>query len=160
MGRKMPGLGEADYRSGALERLEEAFLLLRRERFGGAIYLAGRAVEGMLRAVIWKSDSDYAAGKKSLETGHDLRDMLRLVRNLGVLRESPVRDAIASDVQAVGRLWSNSMRFMPTAKVRTVWRAVGEVARTRTLKQAAAEYYAACSSVIKRCEALWQSKRI
>lgn len=88
MGRKMPGLGEADYRSGALERLEEAFLLLRRERFGGAIYLAGRAVEGMLRAVIWKSDPDYAAGRKSLETGH------------------------------------------------------------------------ACSSVIKRCEALWQSKRI
>src|SRR5687767_14730215 len=98
----MATIGDDDYRDGARERLDEAFLLLRQDRFGGSIYLAGRAVEGMLRAVIWKSDPDYAAGKKSLETGHDLREMLRLVRNLGVLRDTELRHAIAADVQKVG----------------------------------------------------------
>ncbi|MGA2500777.1 MAG: hypothetical protein ABSH20_23820, partial [Tepidisphaeraceae bacterium] len=113
----MATMGEADYRSGARERLGEAFVLLRQERLGGSIYLAGRAVEGMLRAVIWKSDHEYVTGKKSLDTGHDLRDMLTLVRNLGVLRDRPLREAIVGDVQKVARLWSNNMRFWPTTKI-------------------------------------------
>jgi hypothetical protein len=75
----MPSIGETDYRSGAKERLGESFILLRAEHLAGSIYMAGRAVEGMLRAVIWKSDSEYSTGKKSLETGHNLRDMLTLV---------------------------------------------------------------------------------
>jgi acid stress-induced BolA-like protein IbaG/YrbA len=41
----MARLGEANYRRGALERLEEAFLLLRRERFGGA--KCGRVLCGL-----------------------------------------------------------------------------------------------------------------
>jgi hypothetical protein len=44
--------GQKHYREGALERLDEASLLLRAQQFAGAIYLAGRAVEGMLRALI------------------------------------------------------------------------------------------------------------
>ena len=96
------GIGEADYRNGAHERLEEAFALLRQQRFGGSIYLAGRAVEAMLRAVIWKNDPGYATGRKALETGHDLRDLLKLVRNLGVLRAHELRDAIADGVRHYG----------------------------------------------------------
>lgn len=52
----MAAVGGADYRGGALNRLEEAGVLLRQDLFGGSIYLAGRAVEGMLRAIIWFSD--------------------------------------------------------------------------------------------------------
>src|ERR1017187_5832107 len=107
-------IGETDYRNGAKERLSEALILLRAGRFGGGIYLAGRAVEGIMRAVIWKSDPEYATGKKSLETGHDLREMLKLVRNLGVLREQDIRESISADVQHVARLWLNDMRFWPT----------------------------------------------
>jgi hypothetical protein len=154
----MPTIGADDYRNGARERLEEAFILLRTERLAGSIYMAGRAVEGMLRAVIWKSDPDYRTGKKALETGHDLRDMLRLVRNLGILRDSGVRDAIVPDVQKVGRLWWNNMRFLPAAKVRAVWHRLNEVGGKREMKQAAHEYFDACSAVIKRCEALWRSE--
>ena len=153
----MAGIGGADYRSGALERLAEASLLLRQARFGGSAYLAGRAVEGMLRAVIWKSDPDYAGGRKSLETGHSLRDMLKLVRNLGTLRDSEVRDVIAADVQRVARLWWNNMRFLPTRKVQAQWHALREVGGKRTMKQATEEFYNACSAVIKRCEVLWHS---
>ena len=56
------------YRKGALERLDDAGHLLRQERLGDAIYLSGRAVEGMLRAVIWHHDQDVREGRKSLET--------------------------------------------------------------------------------------------
>jgi len=65
-----------NYRKGALERLDDAGRLLRQERLGDAIYLAGRAVEGMLRAVVWLNDSDVREGRKSLETGHQLPELL------------------------------------------------------------------------------------
>ena len=58
-----------DYRKGALERLNDAWTLYRAGQFAGAVSDAGRAVEGMLRAVIWKRDADVATGKKSLDTG-------------------------------------------------------------------------------------------
>src|SRR5947207_2094900 len=95
--------GERDYRLGGLERLHEAGLLLKDESFAGGVYLAGRAVEGMLRAIIWKSDVGIRTGQKSLETGHSLRDMLQLVANLGVLAAAQHRDYLSADVQRVAR---------------------------------------------------------
>jgi hypothetical protein len=52
-----------DYRKGALERLNDAWTLYRAGQFAGAVSDAGRAVEGMLRAVIWKRDADVAIGR-------------------------------------------------------------------------------------------------
>jgi hypothetical protein len=153
----MAKLGESDYRAGGRERLEEAFILLSAERFGGCVYLAGRAVEAMLRAVIWKSDPDYVTGRKSLETGHNLRDILDLVGRLGVLQDNPLRDEIAANILHVGRLWWNDMRFISEQKMKSKWFELKEIGSRRTLKVAAREYYNACSLVIRRCEALWQS---
>src|SRR5437868_5561990 len=84
-GKSSDSFGGAEYREGARQRLLEAFQLLRSEHFAGSIYLGGRAVEGMLRAVIWKADEEIRQGKKSLESGHDLRELLTLVRSLGLL---------------------------------------------------------------------------
>ena len=75
-------MGEADYRKGARDRIGEAYLLLREERFGGSVYLAGRGAEGALRAVLWSADPEIKQGKKSLDTGHNLRHLLTNVRNL------------------------------------------------------------------------------
>ncbi len=152
----MAAIGEADYRNGARERLDEAFVLLRQEHFAGSVYLAGRAVEGMLRALIWKNDRDYATGRKSLDTGHDLRLLLTRVQDLGVLGESRPLESLAASVQKVARLWSNNMRFLSTSRVQSEWFAMGEVGRKRTMKSAAQEYYESCSAIFKRCEALWQ----
>lgn len=152
----MAKMGESDYRGGARERLEEAFILLRGERFGGCVYIAGRAVEGILRAVIWKSDLEYWTGGKSLETGHNLRNLLDVARNLGALRDHPLRDTIGEDVQRIGRLWWNDMRFLPEAKIKSKWFELKEVGGKRSLKQAAQEFYDSCSSIIRRCEALWK----
>ncbi len=146
-------LGATDYRNSANERLREAGILLQREYFAGAVYLAGRAVEAILRALLWKHDVGLRTGKRSLDTGHDLREMLSLVEELGILRQGDV--VLLNVVQRIGRLWSNNMRFMPTSKLRTLWWDRGEIARKRTLKLAVQAFYDDCSGVIKRCEVLY-----
>jgi HEPN domain-containing protein len=57
MAAKLQAFGEKQYRRGALERLAEAGVLLRDGHLGGAVYLAGRAAEGALRAVVWLRDA-------------------------------------------------------------------------------------------------------
>ncbi|HLX64280.1 MAG TPA: hypothetical protein VKX17_23610 [Planctomycetota bacterium] len=149
-------IGEKDYRLGALERLSDSFALLRQERFAGSIYLGGRAAEAMLRAVIWKNDKEIRSGRKSLETGHDLRSLFKRIEDLGVLTE-PERAAITPNIERVGRLWFNNMRFHSTEKIKTFWWRENEINKRRTLKQAAWDYFASCSSVVKQCEVLCKS---
>jgi hypothetical protein len=156
---KSSTLGEADYRKGALDRIGDAYILLRAEAFGGSVYLAGRGAEGALRAVLWKADPQLQQGKKSLDTGHDLRRLLTNVRNLGLLRVGGPDDPLIAAVQHVARLWYNNMRFASSRAVETRWYQLGEVTGKRTIKQAASEFYDACSAVIKRCEALCQKSK-
>jgi HEPN domain-containing protein len=148
--------GGATYREGALDRVGEAFILLESEHFAGSVYLAGRGVESMLRALIWKNDPDIQQGKKSLPTGHDLRKLLTLISNLGLRRKGERDEELQSNVQKVGRLWFNNLRFMSSKSVERWWREIGEVNSSRSLKKASREYYDACSAIIKRCEVLWQ----
>ncbi len=147
--------GAASYRQAALERIREAYVLLEGEHFAGSVYLAGRGVEAMLRALIWKNDADIQQGKKSLSTGHGLRELLTHVSN-SLKQEGERDEQLQSDVQKVARLWFNNLRFASTRFVERWWRQIGEVDGGRTLKRASREYYDACSAIIKRCEVLWQ----
>ena len=152
----MAGIGGTDYRRGAYDRLNDAFALLRSQRFGGSVYLAGRSVEGMLRALIWHGDAEYRTGKKTLDTGHDLRKMLALVRSLRVFKDQELEDATTDDVQKVARLWLNNMRFLANEKIEATWYNLGEIdRRRRTMKKAATEFCDAGAIVIKRCEVIW-----
>jgi hypothetical protein len=144
-----------DYRKGALERLSDAFILLRADQFAGSASSAGRAVEGMLRAVIWKRDDAVRQGKKSLETGHDLRELLTHVRNLGLLSTSAPRE-LDSNVQYIARLWFNNMRYVSSKFVESRWYNLGVVGRDRSFKQATELFFSACERVAKRCEVLCQ----
>jgi hypothetical protein len=157
MAKKNGGnLGGDDYRRGAIERLNDARILMRAEQFAGSVSDAGRAVEGMLRAVIWKRDRDVQTGRKSLETGHDLRELLVHVNNLGMLSTSESDDDLKEQVQHIARLWFNNLRYAPSRFLETRWYNLGEVGRNRTLKQASESFYFACERVIKRCEVLCQ----
>ncbi|HSI36303.1 MAG: hypothetical protein ACAI43_08705 [Phycisphaerae bacterium] len=149
-------LGEKDYRLAGLARLRESGLALDSDMFAGSVYLAGRAVESMLRALIWRNDSEVRTGRKSLDTGHDLRELLQRVSNLGVLADDEHREALAEAVQRLGRLWHNNMRFFHDDKLRSYWWQIKAIRGKRTLKQAADEYYESCSAIVKRCEALCQ----
>jgi hypothetical protein len=149
-------LGEFDYRQSGLERLREAWLLLHNDFVAGGVYLGGRAVEAMLRALIWKHDADIRRGKKTLDTGHNLRELLIRVSDLGVLRDYEHREELGFEVQFVGRLWFNNMRFFSTEKLKRYWWDIGEITAKRSFKQASRDYYGACSSIVKRCEGLCQ----
>jgi hypothetical protein len=157
MARESGQFGEAEYRAAAAERLTESYLLLRAERFAGSIYLAGRAVEAMLRAVIWKYDLEIQRGKKSLDTGHDLRQLLSAVRKLGVLGRGGLDHPFEARVQQVARLWFNNMRFASSRFVEARWRTTGEIHKRRTIKQAADEFFKTSSVIFKRCEAICQN---
>ncbi|MCX7045475.1 MAG: hypothetical protein NTX50_08340 [Candidatus Sumerlaeota bacterium] len=146
--------GEATYHQGARERLLEAGILLGREHFAGSVYLAGRGVEGMLRAVVWKNDPDIRQGKKALETGHDLRQLSTMVSSMGLLSSAGRDDDFTANIQKVGRLWFNNLRFASNQYIERRWSELRETDRRRTLKKASGEFYEACSAIIKRCEVL------
>lgn len=150
-------IGEIDYRQGGRERLEEAKVLLKDERFAGGAYLAGRAVESLLRAVIWHFDSEIRAGRKTLDTGHDLRELFDLILALGALTNERQRAELRWKIQSIYRLWSNNLRYIPTRKLKSIWWRAGAVHKRQTLKQAASGYYQTCSAVVERCEALCES---
>ena len=91
-----------------------------------------------------------------MDTGHDLRELLAHVRDLGLLDADRRDERFAAAVQRVGRLWFNNMRFASSKFVETRWLRLGEVARGRTFKQAAEAFHDDCSAIVKRCEALCQ----
>lgn len=157
--KKPKTFGEAEYRQGALDRIGESYILLRAEKFAGSAYLAGRGAEGALRAVLWKADTEIQQGKKSLDTGHDLRQLLTNVRNLGLLRAGGPDDPLIAAVEHVARLWYNNMRFASSRALQTRWNQLGEVTRRWTFKQATDAFYNSCSIIIKRCEAICQKSR-
>jgi HEPN domain-containing protein len=151
-------IGGADYRDGANERLAEAGILLRQGHFSGSVYLAGRAVEGMLRALVWKADSEFATGKKPLNTGHDLRELLTLASNIGNLSNDPDYISMKTDIQKVARLWHNNMRYLPDRKLRDQCVKIGLIHKRQTLKKVSQDYFDACSWIIRKCEVIWNSK--
>jgi hypothetical protein len=152
-------IGGEEYRRGAMERLAESSLLLRYEKFGGSIYLAGRAVETALRAVIWLHDPDYAVGRKTLATGHNLLELLRFVRDLGALEDKEIRGKIFGYVERISRLWWNNMRFLSSVSIQRRWYTLGEIRKNRTMKFASNDFYASCFAIIEQCEALWHIKK-
>jgi hypothetical protein len=106
-------------------------------------------------------EADYRKGARDRigEAFLLLRRLLTSVRNLGVLRAGGKEDPLVADVQHVARLSYNNMRFASSRAVETRWFQLGEVTGRFTFKQAAYDYYDACSAVIKRCEAICQSPK-
>ena len=113
----------------------------------------------MLRALIWRYDPDTPAGRKTLEGGHDLHQLLAIIRRLGVLSERPVDDRLAGQVQRINRLWFNNMRFASGRLVEARWRKLGMVDRRNIMKQASRRFFDDCLNVCKRCEVLCQKSK-
>ena len=144
-------LGPDGYRYGALERIEESRRLLEAGFFAGSAYLAGRAIEGMLRALC-------GLVEPQLDTGHDLKQLASRVRDLGLVTPGEAGSRFVAAVQGVARLWHNNLRFADSAQLERRWRALGVFGRgrARSLKEASRDYYQSCQTIFKRCEALWQ----
>jgi hypothetical protein len=151
-------LGGTEYHDGGAERIRDASLLLAAGHFAGSAYLGGRGVEGMLRALLWKFDPMIKTGRKTLETGHDLRELLTEIGNLGLLRRGTSDEELRTRVNRIARLWSNNLRFAAPRLLERRWRAAREISKERTFKQAAIAFHNDCLAIAKRCEVLWLSR--
>jgi len=147
--------GSDTYRKGALERLEDARLLLvEHKRFAASIYFGGLAVEGILRSLLCLRD-------KAFDERHDLYAIAKRIEYLGLLRKGD-RDAdFRGRVQDVVRGWSNSLRFASTIDA-SRWLRVSKRVRNDdagALNKYCNDYWEACEGVVNRCNLLWQHNR-
>lgn len=97
-----------DYRDAALLRLKEAQDLYDCGQWVGTTYLAGRAVEAVLRALLWRKG-------RQQEVGHSIRGLLSKVGDLGLLTEGD-RERLLDRVNDVAIVWNNDLRFASTRK--------------------------------------------
>lgn len=153
---RMP-LGSDDYREGALERLEDAIILRDQQRWVAAIYLAGRAVEAILRSLLWLKSRQQGVG-------HDLRDCLKRARSLGLLREDEIQ--LQDHINDVAVIWYNNLRFVGSNRLLRDIKATGRDKRigSRRVKgvalQANAKHMVAiCESIIARGDQVWTRYR-
>lgn len=146
--------GTDTYRRGAQERLEDARVLLERRRFVCSIYVAGLAVEGMLRSLIWLKDRKF-------DERHSLRDIAIRVRDLGLLRSGERDEDFVAHIQGVARCWSNDLRYSNADKAADFLFASGAIGRNdaEQLSLLSKEHFLHCSNVIKRCEVIWTRNR-
>ncbi len=141
--------GAFTYRAGALERLEDARRLKDGDRLALSMYVAGLAVEGMLRALHWLRSREF-------DERHDLRRIAVRIESLGLLRRGG-RDAdFVSKVEGVSRRWSNALRFADYAQLERFLWSVSELRRRDQgeVRRVCGEHFDQCSEIVRRCEVL------
>lgn len=150
-------LGSDDYREGALARLEDARRLRDQERWVGAIYMAGRAVETLLRSLLWLN-------RREQEVSHDLRRLLRRAQSLGLLGEDETR--LRVHINEVAILWQNNLRFMGDNRFARVLketrrdkRVGGRPVLGDALKANANYLLELCEEIVDRGEVVWKRYR-
>ncbi len=99
-----------DYVEVALERLNEANLLYEKSRYALALYVAGVAVESLLRAYIVRSDPKF-------EAAHDLF-LLLSASNLRSLVAPAESQQVFTAITALFRRWRNDLRYTSNARLR------------------------------------------
>ena len=145
--------GTDTYRRGALERIQEARLLKDSGQHTGSMYLAGLAVEGMLRSIIWLRE-------KSFDSRHMLKEIATRIGDLGLPRSGGRDHDFVGAVEAVARRWSNDLRFADDQQTRRWLFKMGIIQRSDDpLKRLCTEHYGRCSEVVRRCEVLWTRHR-
>ncbi len=153
-----------DYRLAALERIEQAQANYDRGAFALAMYVAGVAVECMLRAYIIRRK-----GRGQLETGHNISLLLSESGLKAVALEDKQEQGASSAVIAgynrefvdrsttVSVSWSNDYRYASEARLRTHLRKIGLVQKVKgdILKANANRFIQAASWIVQEGERLW-----
>lgn len=139
---------------GASRGLEDARALLDRGRWVGAAYLAGRAVESLLRSLLWLENREQ-------EIGHDLRHLLKRVRSLGLLGSRD--DELESYINDIAVVWHNNLRFVGDKRFRQDLVRSGRALRIRgravkgdLVKANALDVVNSCEAVIHRGALIWK----
>ncbi len=119
-------LGVEDYRQGALLRLKEAQCLYTEGFWAGCIYLAGRAAESILRALL-------RVKTKEQESGHDLKDFLKRIRMLIDFHKSDEAE-LDNAINELAVVWRNDLRFTADARLRRILNTTGRLRRIGRVK--------------------------
>lgn len=138
-----------DYRLGALERLLDAQIMRREKRWAAAAYLAGRAAESMLRALLRLKTPNN-------ESGHDLKDLLKQVEYLGLIHQRD-DDKFYREVPELAVIWCNDLRFAAEDQFRYRMR---KHSQNRRVKGNAVEYWskqavALSETIVNRGDRQW-----
>jgi HEPN domain-containing protein len=96
-------LGGKDYLEAVQLRLDEANQLYDSERWVGSVYLAGRAVECLLRCLLWSPTT-------TMEVGHDLIDALDRIRRNRLLSDE-LLDQVTNCASDITVVWQNNLRY-------------------------------------------------
>jgi hypothetical protein len=146
-------LGADDYRAGALQRLADSRVLRDAQHWIGAVYSAGRAVEGMCRALLWLKTREQ-------EIGHDLRDLLKRVGYFGMV-EGTGDLLLAKCNEVACGLWFNNLRFggqdAYVRHLKAIKRDRG--VKGDPLRYNASRFVEACESIVARGDLVWNRSR-
>jgi HEPN domain-containing protein len=99
-----------DYVEAANERLAEANLLHEKAHYALAMYVAGVAVESLLRAYIFRLEP-------KLEAAHNLR-MLFTASRIHALTTQVEHDQIGSAISDLFKRWRNDLRYTSNDRLR------------------------------------------
>jgi len=99
-----------DYFDAAKERLNEANLLYENERYSLALYVAGVAVESLLRAYIFRLEP-------KLEAAHDL-ELLLDASNLRKITTPSESQQVYTAIVKLYQRWKNDLRYTSNDRLR------------------------------------------
>jgi len=103
-----------DYRETSLERANTARILHKAGRYAPAIYLAGIAVESLLRAYIIREGGE-------VDTLHDMDQLLRRPNLRGYVPHASIAE-IDTWLGEVRSRWNNLYRWFSEQRLRTEYR--------------------------------------
>lgn len=142
-----------EYFAAAKARLGDAQVLTDARQWSGAAYMAGRAAEAMLRALLRLKTA-------SNEAGHDLRDLLKQIDRVGMLTPRN-DDRLTEHLEDLGKLWHNNLRYADDA----AWlRQIKAKGLDRRVKGEPTEVWArrlvrAGEAVVSRGAIVWQRSK-
>jgi HEPN domain-containing protein len=154
-----------DYRQAALERIEQARANYDRKAFALAMYVAGVAVECMLRAYILRRK-----GKGQLETGHNIllllsESQLKSIAVEDKLEKGTVDSVVTRYIDSFEEFatilslsWANDFRYASEKRLRAELkkRKLTHGVKGDTLKANAIRLIEAASWIVREGERLWK----
>lgn len=143
-----------NYRDAAAERMAAAHDLYGFRRWVESSYMAGLAVECMLRAFRHAIDPEF-------DSRHDLDKLYDLAKFADIVPAND-EDNIVAAMQNVTTRWSNSYRFMPESELKSRWLAQGLNKRGREwfkgdfLKERTRELLNSANKIVNTGVARWE----
>lgn len=136
----------SDYYAGALRSLEDARTLYDHNRWVGCVYLAGRSVQALFRALL-------RLKSRHLVAGHDLRELHKQLQIGGVFM--PAEESLEHRLNEVVVVWHNNLRFVGNEEFKRSLRKMKRHRRIGSRRVLGDPVKANAESILQACESLF-----